>query len=212
MSEPFADDAGAPRPRRKGRGVPAWVRRSILAVVVVGLAVGNGYVLRKQFPPADRRKNAAYDAGLRALDLEPRDFLRAEMEFRKYLELDPRTARVRHLLGVALQFQGKVAEARAEYAKALEQNPGFDEARVALAELALGEQSYEEAFEHLERARAADPTPTAVFVLRARILAQTGDQDGAVTAFREALRRDPGSYESAIELGDLLMSRSVLGG
>ncbi len=212
MSDAEKDDAGGQRPRRKGRGVPAWVRRSILGLVVVGLIAGNGYVLRRQFPPADRQKNAAYDTGLRALDLEPRNFLRAEMEFRRYLELDPRSARVRHLLGIALQFQGKVPEARAEYAKALEDEPGLDDARVALAELALAEQSYEEAFEHLDRARESDPTPTAVFVLRARVLAQTGDQDGAAAAYREALRRDPGSYESAIELGDLLMSRSVLGG
>lgn len=213
MSEPVPGDAGADRPRRKGRGrVPAWVRRSILAAVVGGLVVGNGYVLRKQFPPAERRRNAAYDAGLRALDLEPRDFLKAEMEFRRFLELDPRSARVRHLLGVALQFQGKIPEARAEYARALEQDPGLDDARIALAELALAEQSFEEAFDQLDRARADEPTPTAVFVLRARIMAQTGDQDGAVAAYREAIRRDPGSYESAIELGDLLMSRSVLGG
>jgi tetratricopeptide (TPR) repeat protein len=207
-----AEGGASRRSKSRGRrGVPAWARRTILAVVVAALLAGNAYVLKKQFPPAERQKNAAYDAGLRALDID-RDFATAEIQFRKYLEIDPHPARVRHLLGVALQYQGKDQEARAEYAKVLEQEPEFDEARVALAEMAMNEQAYEDAFRQLDLAKERDPTPTAVFVLRGRILAATGDQEGAVAAYRETLRRDPESYECAIELGDLLMARSVLGG
>jgi tetratricopeptide (TPR) repeat protein len=213
----LSDGAGAPggavrRARsRSRRGLSAAVRRSILAVIVVALVAGNAFVLHKQFPPAERQKNAAFDAGLLAL-LKDHDFATAEIEFRKYLAIDPRKSRVRHLLGVALQYQGKTAQARAEYGKVLESDPDFDDARVALAEMAMGEQAYEDAFRQIDLAKAHDPTPTAVFVLRARLLAATGDQEGAVAAYRETLRRDPDSYESAIELGDLLMARSVLGG
>jgi tetratricopeptide (TPR) repeat protein len=213
-----SDDGETPqRARRRGSGPPAWARRTLLGVVVASLVGANAYVIRKQFPPVERRKNEAYDAGLRALDLDsdPDRFVRAEMEFRRYLELDPRHRRVRYLLGVALQAQAgeaKLDEARAEYGRVLVEDPDFDEARVALAEMAQAAQSFEEAFRQLDLARERDPTPTAVFMLRARLLAATGDQDGAVVAFKETLRRDPDSYESSMALGDLLMARSMLGG
>jgi tetratricopeptide (TPR) repeat protein len=197
--------------------MPAWARRTLLGVVVAALVAGNAYVIRKQFPPVARQKNEAYDAGLRALDLDtdPDHFARAEAELRRYLDLDPGHRRVRFLLGVALQSQGtdeKTAQARAEYGRILAEDPDFDEARVALAEIAQGEQAFEEAFRQLDLAKEHDPTPTAVYALRARILAATGDQDGAVEAYRQTLRRDPDSYESWMALGDLLMTRSVLGG
>jgi tetratricopeptide (TPR) repeat protein len=198
--------------RRRPRGrLPSWARRSILATVVGGLVVANAFVYRRQNPGPDREKNEAYDQGLLALHKD-RDFVRAEAEFRRYLAVDERSTRVRHLLGVALQYQRKSDDARREYARVLEQDPDFDEARIALAEMAQEEQAYEEAWRELELAAANDPTPTAVHVLRARLLVATGDQDGAVAAYRETLRRDPDSYESAIELGDLLMARSLLGG
>jgi tetratricopeptide (TPR) repeat protein len=193
------------------------VRRTLLGVVVALLVGGNAYVLHKQFPPVARQKNEAYDAALRALDVDTDadHFVRAEAELRRYLELDPSHRRVRFLLGVALQSQGtdeKIAQARAEYGRILTEDPDFDEARVALAEIAQGEQAYDEAFHQLDLARERDPTPTAVYALRARILASTGDQDGAIAAYQQTLRRDPESYDSCMALGDILMSRSVLGG
>lgn len=211
MTDAGAGAPGAARPRNRGRrGLPAWARRSILGVVVGGLVAGNAWVIRKQFPPAERQKNAAYDAGLRALDLD-RDYAKAEIEFRRYLAIDARSPRVRYLLALTLQCQGKNADAASEYAKVLEEEPDSDDARVALAEIAHAEQNFEEAFRHLDLALKDDPTPTAAYVLRAQIYAATGDQDGAVAAYREALRRNPDAFECAVELGDLLMARSVLG-
>ena len=214
MSEGGVSEHGGTSSRRPRRRVPSWARRTILGVVVAGLVGVNAWVLRKQYPPVERRKNAAYDAGLKALDLDKAEgrFARAEVEFRRYLEIEPRQSRVRYLLAVALQFQGKKDEAKAEYARMLEEAPNSDDARVALAELAQADQAYEEAFAQLDLAAKEEPTPTAAYVLRARLRASTGDQERAVAAYREVLRRDAESYESAIELGDLLMARSVLGG
>jgi len=212
------DVAAADKGRRaRGPRVPAWARRTILAVVVVALIVGNAFVIHRQFPSNDRAKNAAYNDGLVALDVDkdPEHLARAEMQFRRYLEIDPRHKRVRFLLGMALASQkteAKLAEARAEFGKILASDPEFDEARVALAEIAEEDQEYEEAFRQLDLAAKNDPTPTSVYALRARILAAAGDQDAAVAAYKETLRRDPDSYDSAMALGDILMARSVLGG
>ncbi len=200
------------RGRRRPKWLGARVRRLALATVIGVLAALQGVQIRKQFPGEERQKNRAYDAGLRALDGEPRDFVRAEMEFRRYLDIEPRHKRVRYLLAVALQHQGKRDETRREYLRVLEIDPQMDEARVALAELALGEQDYAEALRHLRIATAEEPTPSPAYVLTGRCLVEIGDHDGAATALRQAVQRDPDNHDSRLELADLLMARSLLAG
>lgn len=197
--------------RKRGSRVPAWVRRSLFGAFVLALSVGNVWVVRRQFPPKERRRNEAYDKGLTALSVE-HDYRAAELHFRTYLELDPTKSHVRYLLGLALQQQGRNDEAGAAYAAALEDSPNLDEARLALAELAKLEQDYKEARRQLDLAAAEEPTPANVFQYRGDLNVEIGDRAAAMSDYEEAIRRDSLAYRSHLALGDLLMSRAVLTG
>jgi tetratricopeptide (TPR) repeat protein len=96
-------------------------------------------------------------------------------------------------LGVALERQGKGAEARAAYERALVLRPGFQEAAVNLA--LLGEPAGD------PRRAAADyaallkkyPGDAPARVRLAALYREAGQLDEAWRLAREALRRDPGS-------------------
>lgn len=199
-------DDDAPRPRRPL--LRSSVRRGIFVVTLAALVGANAWMVRRQYPASETRKNQAYDAGLRALD--GRDFAGAETSFLRFLEVEPGNRRVRHLLAIALDAQGKVEEARRAYAEILAQDPEDDEARVGLAGIALREQDYEAALEQLRQAREKLPTPTVAWVLEAKIHQELGNFEGAIQAYQTAVRRDPGSYTSFVALGDLHLTRSLV--
>jgi tetratricopeptide (TPR) repeat protein/predicted Ser/Thr protein kinase len=65
--------------------------------------------------------------------LAMKDFNRAVLEFKKYVELEPGSANGHHLLGDAYRSQGELDLAAPEYEKALQADPSFHYATVALA-------------------------------------------------------------------------------
>lgn len=201
------EPAGRPRSRP---AVPAAWRRGIFLTLLAGLIGGNAWLLRRQFPSEDARRNEAYDRGLRALDLD-KDYARAEVEFRRYLEIDD-APRARLLLALALQAQGKTAESRREFAAVLTRDPSMDQARLGIVEIAQADQDYDEAFRQLLAAEAELPTPVDVWILHARLLTDVGDLDGAIAVYRKALSADSGSFEAHLGIADLLSFRSILTG
>lgn len=203
----------APEPygrRRRSAGVPSRWRRRVFWTLLAGLVAGNVWLLRRQFPSQHTRMNEEYDRALHHMERD-RDYVRAEKEFRNVLEIrdDPG---VRVLLGIALQAQGKSAEARAEYLAVLARSPGEDRARIGIAEIALAEQDYDEVFRQLAAAQAEDPTPVEAYLIRGSVLREVGDIDGALAEYRRAIVASPSSYEAHLAMGDLLTLRSFLTG
>lgn len=179
---------------------------------MLALLVGsNAWLVRRQFPDEERRRNEAYDLGLRAL-ADDRDWEEAERQFLRYLALDPRHVRVRYFLGAALKEQGKLAEAAREFEACLEADPNQDEALIGLAEVYWSQQNFLQSLRMIERATRNPPTPAMVYVLKARILSAVGDQDGALRAYGRALSQDSGNYESQLGLADILANRALLDG
>ena len=68
-----------------------------------------------------------FDRGV-GLDGQGPDLNAAIAEWKKVLELDPRNAKAHNNLGVALQWQGNLAEGTAHLQKALELDPSISEA------------------------------------------------------------------------------------
>jgi tetratricopeptide (TPR) repeat protein len=187
----------------------ALVRRGLLGVFILLLIGGNIWVVRRQFPPAERRKNEAYDAGLRALTTQ-QDFAAAELHFRVYLEVDDRKPHVHYLLGLALQQQGKLQAAGEAFRAGISLNDNLDDARLALAEIAKTELDYLEALKQLNAAIAQDPTPASVYQYRGDLMVEIGDRAAALADYEETVRRDTVAYRAYLAMGDLLMSRGLI--
>ena len=99
------------------------------------------------------------------------------------------------------------AAARAEAARLADVWPGNHTAQAALLWLLAAEGR---AVEAAERARALSTEHAAVAaypLYRGRFLRASGDVEGAVEAFREALRRDPGFLTPYPELADALLAQ-----
>lgn len=56
-------------------------------------------------------------------------------KFRQVLALNPQDPEIYYYLGMALEADGQADEAKKMYEKALERNPGFDEAKIGLTRL-----------------------------------------------------------------------------
>ena len=59
----------------------------------------------------------------------------AIIKFRQVLSINPQDPEIYYYLGMALEGDGQLEEAKKMYRKALERNPNFDEAKIGLARL-----------------------------------------------------------------------------
>ena len=114
-------------------------------------------------------------------------------EFREAIRLRPGDATARYNLANALQARGRLDEAIIEYREATRLRPGFAEAHCNLGailcrtgrDLPGGEAELREAI----RLR---PDDAAAHLNLGHALKLEGRRDEAATAFREAIRLDPG--------------------
>jgi tetratricopeptide (TPR) repeat protein len=110
---------------------------------------------------------------------------------RKYLELEPHAADGHAVLGLALQAQVRLSEARAELERAIRLDPEQTEAIEALANVCLLEGDAARAvslLQALPRPAAADPE---VRLTLGSALARTGDYAAAVATLQPLVDADP---------------------
>jgi tetratricopeptide (TPR) repeat protein len=83
------------------------------------------------------------------------------------------------------------------YRQALAKRPRFVAAHVGLARLLLDLNDYDAAFDEIERARSFRPVYPEATAVEGRILRADADNDGAMTAFRRAIREARGFQPEA---------------
>lgn len=83
------------------------------------------------------------------------------------------------------------------YRQALAKRPRFPTAHVGLARLLLDLNDYDSAFDEIERARSFRPVYPEATAVEGRILRADADNDGAMTAFRRAIREARGFQPEA---------------
>jgi predicted Zn-dependent protease len=94
--------------------------------------------------------------------LEDGDTVRADIEFRNVFQADGEHLEARERYARMLRETGDLEHAYAQYLRLVEQDPGRGSARVALAEMALDQQNWEEARWHGQRVLDLAPdTPGA---------------------------------------------------
>ncbi len=147
----------------------------------------------------------------RAVDLDPRnaDALamlaaqqisagqteQAAAVLRRSLEIDPLSRLGQQMLGVVLQDQGKLGEARQQYESLVSLYPDFTNARVLLAELQMSQGQLDAAVRTLNHPDLIRDDPLAGFVL-ANCYANLG-MDAEADAVLEGIREPPPAAAAA---------------
>ncbi|MEV0178087.1 tetratricopeptide repeat protein [Streptomyces sp. NPDC050625] len=144
-------------------------------------------------PAPATRNSEQTDALLRsALDRQAhQDFLGAARDYRHVLEQDPGNKQAWYGIGLIEQQNGRTADARAAYEKALESDPSFMSALYSEANL-LRSSDPDRAIELLRRAVAADPKGTAVQMQLGFLLTEQHRKDEAVDVYRHAVEIEHG--------------------
>lgn len=125
-----------------------------------------------------------------------REFDEARTVMEMAIRLDPRRAPFHHRLGRIAQAQGKIEEAKRQYLRAIEIEPGYAEPLVTLASVLTDEGSLARARELLRRAQhAGGVRPVVLHTIEAKVQLAEGDVGGAQTNIDAALRfeREPES-------------------
>jgi cellulose synthase operon protein C len=169
-------------------------------LMAVGLAcwylgTGNSGLIRdalKAFDLAAAKDPTWAEPRLRAgaLFLEKYNSPDAQASFDEVLEMNPRNARALHGSARRRNFEGAPgADSLARLA--LEHNPGLVDARVLVAEILLGLESYDEATKEIDLALAVDSTSPGALAVLAGIRYLSGDERGYQELRTRALARNP---------------------
>lgn len=139
----------------------------------------------------------------------PTDWAYLERKWRAVLDAGD-LAEARFNLGVALEAQGKLGEARAEYERARQAKPSLRQASVNLAVL-LEKQGDPGAAAAIYQQVARDFPEDAVSRERLAVLYRaSGQTEDAWRAARDALVRDPGSASAYKVLAQVALQRNEL--
>jgi Flp pilus assembly protein TadD len=139
----------------------------------------------------------------------PLDWALLEKRWRNVLDATD-VAEAHYNLGVALERQGKLSEARDEYRRALAVKPGFRQAAVNLAVLQERDGDPQAAAAAYGQIAREYPEDAVSRERLAALYASAGQMDEAWRLAREALLRDPGSVGAQKTMIRVAISRGNL--
>lgn len=172
-----------------------WTGIAAAAVVAAGAAVWA--VLSQPAATESEAKPAARDvseaqtllsAGL--MQSQYQDFSGAATSFKRVVALDPHNKIAWYNLGVIAQRDGKKADAREAYDKALKIDPKFDSALFNEA-LLLKSSEPDRSIKLLKRVVAHNSKASTAYLHLGEALAKKGRDDEAQDAFSRAVAADP---------------------
>lgn len=127
----------------------------------------------------------------------------SETLFRRSLAVTHGNARAHFMLAVALQDQGRVAEAIQEYRNGLQIRPNDHLGHLNLAMALERIGRIEEAIRHYHATVELDPGLTEAWFQLGVLLASGGKSSAAIEAFKRVLELDPGNTAALMNLGTL---------
>ena len=149
-------------------------------MLIFGLAACGG---------AEDRKAKYFERG-KAL-FEEGNYVKAGLEFKNVLQIDPKHAEAWYMLGRVAEKQQEWRNAFGAYAGALDADAGHVPAMVGQGHLYRLSGANDKALEVAETALGLAPDDADALVLRSATRAQLGETEAAVADARAALRSDP---------------------
>ena len=167
--------------------------------------IGTAIILLKQF--LQQRTDVLEGQFLLATCfLKQNDYDDALGLYRQVAAVFPKNAQATTLVGVVLSRQGKRAEARSNFEKALQLTPGYFNAVQQLVNLDLGERQYAAARKRLENEIALKYSVPESYLLLANVFIAQKDAGQAEAALRESIRLAPNSSAPYLLLAKLYIS------
>lgn len=124
------------------------------------------------------------------------DYLKAKVEIKNALQINPKNVDVRYLLAQIEEKNGNWRELYQNLSLVIEQQPEHMDAQVKLGLLLLLIKKVDEAQEKAEYVLARQPDNANAHALRASVLAIQKDKQGSKAAAIKALALDPGQGEA----------------
>jgi tetratricopeptide (TPR) repeat protein len=134
--------------------------------------------------------------------------LEAENLYRQIIEVQPESANVLCLLGIAARQQGKIAEAIDFYEQAIAQNPDLVEAHLNKANALLDVGEYQRAIASYEQVIKMQPNSALAYNNLGWLKQQLGEIDSAILYYQTALQLAPNLYETAHNLAHLFKEKN----
>lgn len=133
-----------------------------------------------------------------------KDYVGAERQYRRALELNPNNASAHLNLGFVLDATGRPEEALASYTEALRLDPSMPEAHFNYAGTMLAMGRLDEAIREYRETIRLDPHFANAYANLGAALEKKGETDEALALCEEAVRVDPDSSELRSNLGLML--------
>jgi len=136
-----------------------------------------------------------YYLGRYYVSVEVADFQRAEVLLSKAIQYDPTNARSIYYLALCQESAGGLEKAESSYKQVLNMphaSPHYlDLAELGLARVTMSTNRHAEAFIHAQKVEAALPQEVEAHTILARLYAERGDSQKAVSEWKVAKSLDP---------------------
>jgi tetratricopeptide (TPR) repeat protein len=136
--------------------------------------------------------------------LKADDFVGAERQCRKSLELNPKNAKAHATLGIALARQDKLDEASGHLSEAIRLDPTDYEAHYTLGQTMTRQKKFDDAIRHFSVVLRLRPDYTQAHSYMGSLLLTKGALDQAAIHLAEALRLDPNYADAHYNLGQVM--------
>lgn len=139
------------------------------------------------------------------------DWLGADREFSRAIELNPRYSTARQWHAWFLAAMGRFEEALADGRAAIDLDPASVSIRRSLGWLQYYARQHEDALDNLRRALAMDPTAEETHRLLGLVYLEQGLPDEAAASFKEAIALSQNTALAFAGLGQVAASRGRIG-
>ncbi len=141
--------------------------------------------------------------------LEEDNLVKAELEAKNALQIDPKSADARFVLAKIAEKRADFGEMAANLRAAVETRPDFVEARVKLGTLYVLGGATDLANEEMAELEKLAPEESSVRILRARMLASRGELEAASVELQAVLQAQPDSTEAMGLLANITAASDV---
>jgi len=142
--------------------------------------------------------------------LKGTDFISAERQCRKALELNPKNAKVHSTLGVALELQGRIDEANGHYAEAVRLDPNDYNTHYNFGQVMVRQGKLNEAVGYFRTVIELEPDHVKAHGHLGAILLTLGAIKEATIHLIEAIRIDPDNADAQYNLALILTGQRRL--
>lgn len=131
---------------------------------------------------------------------EQGDFVKAQLEFRNALQINPKGVKAQYALGLIDERQGNWQDAFARFSKVVEEDPKHAEAHLKLAHLYLLGNELDKVDEQIATLERLTPETADLYAVQASLAMRRGQSGEAQLLAEGALTKEPGHVGASMVL------------